>query len=116
MTVYWHGGGRIDGDEVLPPEESGISRSGDEGVHITTDRTLAETYASTVEGPAWVYEVEPVGEVTPVPSLLFPDKPPISFVCERARIVRRFTIPSDRREHMRAVVERSQILLPDDLQ
>lgn len=108
--TYWHGGGRIDGVHVLPSSETGISRSGDEGVHVTTDRSLAETYASTVEGVAWVYEVEPVGELVPVPSLV--GGPTIAYRCDRARILRRFTIPKSRREQLRAVVFGSWEAMP----
>ena len=43
--VYWHGGPRIVGDRVLPSSLTGSSRSGDAGVHVTTDRSLAEAYA-----------------------------------------------------------------------
>lgn len=88
--TYWHGGSRIEGNMVLPSHESGVSRSGDEGVFITTDRSLAETYASTVAGSAWVYEVAPLGEPVPIPPLV--GGPLISYRCERARIVRRFTV------------------------
>lgn len=68
---YWHGGGRIEGAYVLNGLEVGTSRSGDVGVHVTTERSLAETYASTIpDRTAWVYEVEPIGELVPVPSLV----------------------------------------------
>lgn len=99
---FWHGGSRIAGDLVLPGHKTGISRSGDDGVFITTDRSLAETYASTVDGAAWVYEVEPLSDPTPVPSLV--GGPTISFRCERARIIRRFTVPNARRRVIRALV------------
>lgn len=101
-VVYWHGGGRIDGDMVLPPEATGVSRSGDSGVHVTTDRLLADVYASTVSGTAWVYEVEPVGEVVPVPSLV--GGPTIAYRCESARIIRRFTLSRRYREVCRRSV------------
>lgn len=39
-VTYWHGGGKIDGPLLLPGTETGISRSGDTGVHVTTDRVL----------------------------------------------------------------------------
>jgi hypothetical protein len=87
-VTYWHGGPRIEGDLIM--DSGGAGRSGDTGVHITTERTLAETYASTVEGAAWVYEVEPLTEPIPVPPLV--GGPVISYRCERARIVRRFTL------------------------
>jgi hypothetical protein len=100
--TYWHGGGRIEGDFVLNGLEVGTSRSGAGGVHVTTERSLAEVYASTVRGTAWVYEVRPVGEVIPVPSLV--GGPTISFRCERAQIVRRFTVSNaDRAKARRAV-------------
>lgn len=93
--TYWHGGPRIDGAMVVPGSESGLSRSGAAGVHITTDRSLAETYASTVSGAAWVYEVEPLSAPIPVPSLV--GGPTIAYRCERARIVRRFTVSNAQR-------------------
>lgn len=70
---------------------------------ITTDRSLAETYASTVTGPAWVYEVDPVGDPVPVPSLV--GGPTISYRCERARIVRRFTVSNAVRARVQNVVK-----------
>lgn len=100
--TYWHGGRRIVGDKVLPPEVTGVSRSGDSGVHVTTDRSLAEAYASTVEGQAWVYEVEPDGEVIPVPSLV--GGPVVSYRCPSARIVRRFTVAGRTRAAYRATI------------
>lgn len=102
MTTYWHGGPRIAGDRVLPPEATGSSRSGDTGVHVSTDRTLAEAYASTVDGTAWVYEVVPDGEPVPVPSLV--GGPTVSYRCASARIVRRFTVPNATREGYRAAI------------
>ena len=77
---YWHGGSRIAGDFVLPSHETGRSRSGDEGVFVTTDRSLAEMYASTVAGPSWVYR------------------------CGRARILRRFTVSNAARRANRIAV------------
>lgn len=95
--TYWHGGGRIAGDVVLPPGVTGRSRSGDAGVHVTTDRSLAEVYASTVrDRTAWVYEVEPVGPLEPVPSRV-PGRPTVSYRCASARIVRRYTVSAARR-------------------
>lgn len=101
--TYWHGGGRIEGDYVLNGIAVGTSRSGDTGVHVTTERSLAETYASTIpDRTAWVYEVEPIGELVPVPSLV--GGPTISFRCERARIVRRFTVSRATRDAVRSVM------------
>ena len=102
--TFWHGGPRIDGDLVLPSTDTGRSRSGAEGVHVTSVRSLAETYASTVDGPAWVYEVEPLGDLVPVPSLV--GGPTMSFRCDRARIVRRFTVSNAMRSRYRAAVGR----------
>ena len=108
--TYWHGGGRIEGDAILNGVTAGTSRSGADGVHVTTDRSLAEMYASTVSGTAWVYEVEPVGEVVPVPSLV--GGPTISYRCERARIVRRYTVSNATRARARAAVAAGGDLLP----
>ena len=101
--TYWHGGGRIAGDEVQAGDTTGATRAAGDGVYVTTDRSLAETYASTIaEATAWVYEVEPIGELIPTPPLI--GGPTISYRCERARIIRRFTVPNHRRERMRAAV------------
>jgi hypothetical protein len=59
-------------------------------------------YASTVEGPAWIYEVEPLNEPVPVPSLV--GGPTISYRCDEARIVRRFTLSNVRRAWLRSAV------------
>lgn len=99
---YWHGGTRIVGDRVLPPAATGAGRSGDHGVHVTTDRSLAEAYASTVDGTAWVYEVVPDGDLEPVPSLV--GGPTISYRCASAGIVRRFTVANAVRERYRAAI------------
>lgn len=111
---YWHGGGRIDGAVVLPSKLTGRSRSDDHGVFVTTSRSLAETYASTVPGKtAWVYQVEPVGPVVPVPSAI-PGAPTISYRCSSARIVARFTVPNQRREqYQRAVAAAAGALAPE---
>jgi hypothetical protein len=110
-VTYWHGGGRILGDLVLPAEVTGRSRSGDDGVYVSTDRHLAETYASTVDEPtAWIYEVEPVGPLTPVPSLI-PGAATISYRCASARILARYTIANARRAKYRASVARAGRLL-----
>jgi hypothetical protein len=98
--AYWHGGPRIVGDLIL--DSGGAGRSGDTGVYVTTDRSLAEIYASTVVGPAWVYEVEPLTEPVPVPSLV--GGPTISYRCEGARIVRRFTLSNANRAANQAAV------------
>lgn len=104
---FWHGGGRVPGELLLPGEQTSVSRSDDEGVFVTTARVLAETYASTVDEPtAWIYRVEPIGALTPIPSLI-PDSPTISFRCERALILARFTLANDRRRHLRAAVRKA---------
>lgn len=101
-VTYWHGGGRIAGGTVLPPERSGVSRSGDHGVFVTTDRTLAEAYASTVDGTAWLYEVEPVGTLEAVPSLV--GGLGTSYRCAEARIVRRFGVDKETRRRYRSII------------
>lgn len=112
MTEFWHGGGRIDGDLVLPAAETGRSRSGDErGVFVTSVRSLAEMYASTVpEATAWLYQVEPVGPLVPVPSEVS-GGPPISFRCDSARIVARFTVPNWVRARARRAVAQADSVL-----
>jgi hypothetical protein len=101
-VTYWHGGGRILGDHVRAGDVVGTTRAAGDGVYVTTDRTLAETYASTAEGPAWIYEVEPIGELTPTPPLI--GGPTISYRCAEARIIRRFTISNARRRRLAEAV------------
>lgn len=110
--TYWHGGGAIPDDVILPAVLTGRSRSGASGVHVTTDRKLAEVYASTVNGTAWVYEVEPIGELQPVASTI-PGAPTISYRCSSARIIRRFTISTARRNQLRARVADAAHMMPD---
>ena len=100
--TYWHGGPRIHGDRVLSPEVTGRTRSGDYGVHVTTERTLAEAYASTIKGTPWVYEVIPEGVLEPVTS--FVGGPTISYRCASARIVRRFSVPRETRAAYRDLI------------
>ena len=95
---WWHGGSRVGGDLILPSAATGVTRSGDaRGVFVTTDRDLAATYASTVSGQAWVYEVEPLSEPEPVTSLVAPLAPPISFTVAVARIIRRYSVSNAER-------------------
>lgn len=96
--TFWHGGGRIGGDRLLPGDQVDATRAAGDWVYVTTDRSLAEMYATSAEGPAWVYEVEPVGDVVESPSLV--GGPVISFTCAEARIVRRFTLSNRRRQEL----------------
>lgn len=98
MSVWWHGGGRIHGDIVLPPAETGVSRCLDVegvestevgGVFITTERGLASSYAATTSDP-WVYLVLPVGEILQDDLSGLPLGQ--SCFCERARILKRFRL------------------------
>ena len=86
---WWHGGPSINGSMILPPKETGMCRTGDglqNKVYITPLRSLALTYAATCNG--WIYEVEPEGEILDDPdSVIYTSR---SFMCDRARIVRRF--------------------------
>jgi hypothetical protein len=68
----WHGGPTVRGDMLLPPTDTGRSRSGNDEafVYVTPLRSLAATYAATCRG--WVYEVEPVGPVEPDPDSMLP--------------------------------------------
>jgi hypothetical protein len=100
--TYWHGGSRVDGEWILPGDVTGATRAAGDAVYVTTVRSLAETYASTVDGSAWVFEVEPDGPVEPVPPII--GGPTISFRCRRARIVRRYTISNARRRYLAAKV------------
>ena len=71
---------------------------------MTSDRSLAVTYASTIKGQSWVYQVEPFTEPSPIPSLVDPDAPPISFQTTGAKILRRFTVSTREREAVRSVM------------
>jgi len=91
-STWWHGGPRIDGDRIESGAALGRSRSGptpDEFVYVTPTRDLAVTYASTVDGTSWVYEVEPDDSPTEVEDSILSGE---SFRCSGARIIRRFTV------------------------
>ena len=90
MTTYFHGGPSVRGSWLLPPTDTGRSRSGqDEAfVYITPIRSLAETYAATCRG--WVYEVTPLGAVEADPGSVLPAGQ--SLRCPSVRIVRRFRV------------------------
>jgi hypothetical protein len=98
----WHGGPTVRGDMLLPPTDTGLSRSGsDEAyVYVTPLRSLAATYASTCRG--WVYEVEPIGEVEPDPGSILP--PGQSLRCSAARIKRRFRLTRAQYDEMSRMV------------
>lgn len=98
--TWWHGGGRVPGDLLLPGDVTGYTRAAGDAVYITTDRSLAETYAATVDGPAWLYEVEPIGEPEPTPPLI--GGPTVSYRCPQARILRRYTLSNARRAQLMA--------------
>ena len=96
--MYWHGGprGLRRGDYILPPSKtgtrntlasygtvaSGLARL--DRVYVTNERIAAVMYASGLPGLGCVYEVEPVGDLTPDPDC---NKPGLSWECERALIV-----------------------------
>jgi hypothetical protein len=103
--TFWHGSSRIVGDWVEAGDVVGTTRAAGDGVYVTTDRRLAETYAATADGPAWVYEVEPDGPVEPTPSLI--GGPTISYRCARARIVRRYTMSNAQRRRILANLRRA---------
>lgn len=109
--AFWHGGTRIEGDMVRPGDTVGTTRAAGEAVYITTERSLAECYAATAPGPAWVYEVEPLGPVEATPSLI--GGPTISYRCPAARILRRFTVSNARRARLRAAVASAPLEVPD---
>ena len=90
MSRYWHGGPPVRGDMLLPPTETGYSRSGNDEawVHVTPTRDLAATYAATCHG--WLYEVEPIGPLEQDPDSILPDGE--SLRCRAARILRRFRL------------------------
>lgn len=110
MTTWWHGAGRIEGDMILPSFKTGMGRSGNNReVYITTERSLALMYASTVLGTAWLYEVEPTSEPVGVPSLV-KEGEILSYSCDSARIIRRYTVSNQERLRARAAIRKAQKL------
>ena len=91
---WWHGGPKISGGRIDPQSTAG-TRSGesDGWVYVTTNRHLATTYASTVEGSAWVYLVDPDCEPEPDPGSMLS----YSFRCRGATIKSRFTVSNKER-------------------
>jgi hypothetical protein len=95
---YWHGGqrGLRVGDFILPPSDTnakhtiadygtvaaGVARR--DRVYVGTDENVAILYAATHPSGGGVYEVKPVGELTPDVDC---DAPGLSWECERALIV-----------------------------
>lgn len=99
--TFWHGG-RYPKDGILTPQA--VMRSGYPGdgfVYITTDRSLAMTYAATLRG-SWVMEVEPLGEIEADPESGLET----SFRCTSARVLRRYDLPRADRERLQAVMAR----------
>lgn len=87
-VTWWHGGPSVKGDWILPPTETGKSRSGNDQpmVFITPLRSLALMYAASCNG--WLYEVQPEGEILADPdSVIYTSR---SSMCSQARIIRRF--------------------------
>lgn len=102
--TYWHGGPTVYGTVLLPPSDTGSSRSGpsaDAFVYVTPTRDLAATYAATCRG--WVYEVKPVGPVTQDPGSVLPLGE--SLRCASAVIVRRFRVSRAECDLRQAVVD-----------
>jgi hypothetical protein len=89
----------VEGALLLPGDLTGETRAAGDQVYITTDRVLAECYAASADGTAWVYEVEPIGDVEATPSLI--GGPIISYRCPAARIVRRYTVSNARRRKLK---------------
>lgn len=102
--TWWHGGPPIAGDELLPPTETGTARSGEVApwIFVTSERSLALTYASTCDG--WLYEVDPVGLEQDPGSMLPPGQ---SMRCQSARIIRRFRPSRMERERALRAVQRA---------
>jgi len=106
----WHGGPTVRGDVLLPPTDTGRSRSGNDEawVYVTPIRSLAEVYAGTCRG--WVYEVEPIGEVEHDPDSVLP--PGQSLRCRSARIRRRFRLSRAQYAQAERVIGALDRLLP----
>jgi hypothetical protein len=97
MTArYYHGGqaGLRVGAFILPPSEtSALNTLYQHGtavvarrdrVYVTTSYPAAVMFAALHPSGGGIYEVEPMGEMTPDPDC---DWPGMSWECERARIV-----------------------------
>lgn len=101
MSEWFHGGapGLKQDDLILPAQELGIRAGADylEGdtSHVRRDRvfissrfSVAAAFASTTpdeQDRAWVYMVQPIGEIEPDPDYSGED-PDESRQCERARV------------------------------
>ena len=90
--TWWHGGPRIVGFRLDPPAVTGVCRSDaqdldDPWVYISSSKGLATTYASSCTN-GWLYEVEPVGEVSQDPGSILAAG--TSMRCHSALILRRF--------------------------
>lgn len=99
-TRFWHGG-RFPADGILLPQP--VMRSGAPGdgwVYVTTERSLAVTYAATLPG-SWLMEVDPAGELEPDPESILGT----SFRCSSAKVLRRFTISNAERAAVRRVMD-----------
>jgi hypothetical protein len=94
---FWHGGAAIAGNLLVHPADSGLP--------VTTERGLAEMYAATAEGTAWIYEVEPIGPLEPVPPLIA-GSPTVSYRCGSARVLRRYTVSAERRQRLQQALAR----------
>lgn len=94
MKMYHGGyGGLKDGSMVLPPSVRGAKTCADYGaghvcrrdkIYVTTDIDDARSIASQTPNGK-VYEVMPIGDISPDPDCLVPG---LSFECDRARVVR----------------------------
>jgi hypothetical protein len=90
---FFHGGNRglKPGDYILPASETGSLSASDFGaqivhredrVYVSTRQIDAELFASACREPV-VYEVEPIGDLSPDPDC----RSGSSFTCSKARIV-----------------------------
>lgn len=98
-VAYFHGGrpNMRRGEIVLPPSFSGtkvtLHKYGTRGVadvnkvYLTKNLNAAMIYAATYSAPkgGMVYECEPIGPIEPDPDCNVPD---LSFMCDRARIIK----------------------------
>lgn len=86
---FWHGGGRIDGDMILPPSATGHANvcHGESWVYFTPHRSLALSYAAA-HGNPWLYVIEPIGIIEQDPGSILPAGD--SLRARQARILRRY--------------------------
>lgn len=96
---YWHGGRYPAGGVLLPQPLMRSGARGDGWVYVTTERSLALTYAATLPG-SWLMEVQPTGSLEVDPESMTD----YSFRCRSAMVLRRFTVSNAERAQIMRVM------------